>query len=116
MLIQVAPFLLAPLSFVARMCLSHAYVFVLSIVACTLMRALIQVDVDDPDRRLTSGEHPEYRTVTVANASTPPVQKIVWLLINVPSPQLLKNGHIVAEWEMDVEELQKKQGQNGSTR
>ena len=76
--------------------------------------------MDDPDPSLLSPpsshhhvESPEYRKTVIAGASTPPAQRIVWLVCNVPGPTLMHNGHLVAEWEVDTEELQKKQGQRG---
>jgi hypothetical protein len=78
----------------------------------------VQVDVDDPDPSLLSPpsshhrvESPEYRQTVVAGASTPPAQRIVWLVCNVPGPTLMHNGHLVAEWDVDTEEIEKKQGQ-----
>jgi len=52
---------------------------------------------------------PVYRRTSLVGASTPTQQRIVALWVNVPAPHLLSKGHVVAEWDPDVEELEKKQ-------
>ena len=66
----------------------------------------VQVDVDDPEAAQSGGER---RTILVG-ASTPPMQRIRWLLVNVPAPHMLAHGHIIAEFDMDADELERKRG------
>jgi len=71
------------------------------------------LDLDDPNPELLNDlrsshkkvEYPIYRTTSVAGASTPTSQRIVQLSVNVPAPHLMAQGHIVAEWDANVEEM-----------
>jgi len=78
----------------------------------------LQVDIDSPHPELLNQlkerhheiELPAYRSTGVANASTPPTQRFVWLLVNVPAPHLIANGLRLAQWDPDVDALREKQG------
>jgi len=70
--------------------------------------AAIDLDALDPSLLAPPSSHHishsnEYRTVNVAGASTPPQQKLVWLLMNVPAPHLLGNAHVLANWDAGLE-------------
>lgn len=77
------------------------------------------MDIDSPHPELLNQlkerhheiELPAYRSTGVANASTPPTQRFVWLLVNVPAPHLIANGLRLAQWDPDVDALREKQGQ-----
>ena len=81
-------------------------------------RPPLQVDIDSPHPELLNQlkerhheiELPAYRSTGVANASTPPTQRFVWLLVNVPAPHLIANGLRLAQWDPDVDALKEKQG------
>lgn len=90
--------------------LAQRHRLVADLLALSRIRSLAQIDVDAEHSELMQAEpephhkaHPEpsYHTVTTAK-STPPTSHLVWLVINVPSPTLMANGHVLAEYEFDA--------------
>jgi len=71
------------------------------------------VDSDHPELLNPPSHHhhkdePSYHTTSLVHISTPTTQRMIWLTINVPSPQMIKNGHQLTRWDADIENLKEK--------